>query len=145
VNNRYDYNEYHLPDLSRKLISWHAIVNGSPHDTANTFSQFQADGQETNGKADTLYTSSVPAVTITSPADQSTVSGIVDIAGTASDSSLSKVEFYVDWTLQSTASSDSFSFAWNTNDITAGSHTIAAMAYNSEGIRSCYALTLNVK
>jgi len=102
-------------------------------------------GQDTNGSADTNYTASAPTVVITSPADQSTVSGVVDITGTASDAtSVSKVEFYVDWALQSTTSSDSFSFAWNTNTLQAGQHTVAAMAYNSEGIRSCFGVTLNV-
>jgi hypothetical protein len=134
--NHYNYNTYHLPDLSAQAFPWQNSM---------TYAKFQAAGQDTNGSADTNYTASAPTVVITSPADQSTVSGVVDITGTASDAtSVSKVEFYVDWALQSATSSDSFSFAWNTNTLQAGQHTVAAMAYNSEGIRSCFGVTLNV-
>jgi len=146
VKNRFDYNDYHFPDLSRKAIKWNVYTGGRWWGETLTFAGFQAVGQEAHGKADTLYTSKVPTVAITSPSDQSIVSGVVDIKGTASDAtSVSKVEFYVDWALQSTTSSDSFSFAWNTNNVKAGQHTVVAMAYNSEGVRSCYGLTLNVK
>jgi parallel beta-helix repeat protein len=135
--NNFNYNTYHLPDLSAPSFAW----SGGNH----TFAKFQAMGPDADGSADTNYTVSAPAVVITSPADQSTVSGVVDITGTASDAtSVSKVEFYVDWALQSTTSGDSFSFAWNTNTLQAGEHTVAAMAYNSEGIRSCFGVTLNV-
>jgi hypothetical protein len=135
--NRYNYNTYHLPDLSAPSFAW----TGGNH----PFAKFQAAGPDTDGSADTNYTVSAPTVAITSPADQSTVSGVVEITGTATDAtSVSKVEFYVDWALQSTTSSDSFSFAWNTNTLQAGQHTVAAMAYNSEGIRSCFGVTLNV-
>jgi len=137
VNNNFDHNDYYLPDLSRKAFAW--------NNNYNTFAQFQAAGQEVHGTAGTLSTSSFPTVVIDSPADQSTVSGSVDITGTASDAtSVSKVEFYVDWALQSTVNSDSFSFAWSTTGVSAGPHTVAAMAYNSEGIRACYGVTLNV-
>ena len=134
--NHYNYNTYHLPNVGAKAFPWQNTM---------TFANLQAAGQDTDGSADTNYTASAPTVVITSPADQSTVSGVVDITGTASDAtSVSKVEFYVDWALQSTTSSDSFSFAWNTNTLQAGQHTVAAMAYNSEGIRSCFGVTLNV-
>ena len=136
--NRFDYNTYHLPDLSRKAFYW--------NDAFNTFSQFQAAGQDTHGSADTNYTGSVPTVTITSPADGSTVSGTVGITGNAQDSnSISKVEFYVDWALKATDGGGSpFNFTWNTSGVAAGSHAVAAMAYNPEGVRDCYAVTLNV-
>jgi parallel beta-helix repeat protein len=91
--NRFDYNTYHLPVLTRKAFYW--------NDAFNTFSGFQAAGQDTHGSADTEYTSSVPTVVITSPADETTVSGTVGITGNAQDSnSISKVEFYVDWALK---------------------------------------------
>jgi hypothetical protein len=95
--------------------------------------------------AATLNSSSVPTVEIDSPADQSEVTGVVQITGTASDpSSVNRVEFYVDWALQTTTSSDPFSFPWDTSTASAGQHKITAMAYNSEGIRACYGVTLNV-
>jgi len=137
VNNNFDYNNYYLPDLSRKAFAWNSKYN--------TFADFQLAGQEAHGMAATLTSSSVPTVKIDSPADQSQVAGVVQITGSASDpSSVNGVEFYVDWALQTTASGDSFSFAWDTSTASAGQHTITAMAYNSEGIRACYGVTLNV-
>jgi hypothetical protein len=133
--NSYDYNTYHLPNLSENIFFF------SGH--SNTFAGFQAAGQDTHGSADTNYTASVPALKITSPADQSTVSGTVDVQGRVKGA-FSKVEFYVDWNLQQTTYSSPFSFPWNTSGVTAGQHTVAAMAYNTEGIQTCYAIWLQV-
>jgi chitinase len=74
----------------------------------------------------------------------SKVSGIVEVQGNA-QYDVSKVEFYVDWNLQQTASFSPFSFAWNTNGVSTGSHTLAAMAYGPEGMRACYAIGLTVE
>jgi hypothetical protein len=138
--NSFDDNTYHLPSLSLPFFHW--------GDTrSKTFVQFQAAGQDTHGAADTNYTSSVPTVVITSPVDESTVSGTVGITGNAQDkNSINKVEFYVDWSLHSTEAGSTFpfNFTWNTSGASAGPHTVAAMAYNSAGIRACYAVTLNV-
>ncbi len=136
-SNRFDYNTYHLPSLSQKgFFGW---VKGS-----SSFAQFQADAQDAHGSADTNYTGSVPTVVITSPADMSKVSGIVEVQGNAQDD-VSKVEFYVDWKLQQTASFSPFSFVWNTSGVSTGQHTLAAMAYDTEGMRACYAVWLNVQ
>jgi len=134
--NSFDYNTYHLPNLSKNLFYF--------NDKANTFAQFQAAGQDAHGSANTNYTGSVPTVAITSPADKSKVSGTVDVQGNAQDD-LSKVEFYVDWKLQQTADSSPFSFAWDTNGVPTGKHTVAAMAYDTEGMRACYAIWLIVQ
>lgn len=138
ISNRFDYNSYYMPDLTRPAFAWNS--------TYNTFAQFQAAGQDVHGMATAATGLSFPTVIIDSPSDQATVSGIVGITGTASDAtSISKVELYVDWVRQSTASGDSFSFSWNTTGVSSGAHTIAAMAYNSQGVRTCYGLTLNVQ
>lgn len=138
VNNQFDYNNYYMPDVTRAAFAWNS--------TYNSFTQFQAAGQDVHGTAATATGVSFPTVIIDSPSDQAAVSGVVNITGTASDqNSISKVEFYVDWALQSTVSGDSFSFAWNTTGASTGAHTIAAMAYNSQGVRTCYGLTLNVQ
>jgi hypothetical protein len=134
--NRFDYNTYHLPSLSRKAFVW--------ADKYNAFAQFQAAGQDAHGSAATHYTGSVPSVVITSPADISKVSDIVEVQGNVQDD-ISKVEFYIDWKLQQTARSNPFSFAWNTNGVRKGSHTVAAMAYNTEGAHACYAVLLQVQ
>jgi len=134
--NRYNYNTYHLPDLSAHSFAW----TGGNH----PFAKFQAAGPETDGSADTNYTVSAPTVAITSPADGSTVSGVVDVKGTAQEN-ISKVEFYVDWSLRQTQSASPFSFPWTTGLFTHGEHTVAVMAYDTQGLRSCHAVTLNAQ
>ncbi len=136
-SNRFDYNTYHLPSLSRRAFFW--WVNGF-----NTFGRFQADGQDVHGSAHTNHAGSVPSVVITSLADNSRVSGVVEVGGKAQDD-ISKVELYVDWKLQQTANTNPFSFAWNTNRVAKGNHTVAAMAYDTEGMPACYAVLLQVQ
>jgi parallel beta-helix repeat protein len=134
--NQFDYNTYHSPPLTRRIFYW--------ADNFNTFAQFQAAGQDAHGSADTNYTSSVPTVVITSPADMSEVSGVVAVQGNA-QYDISQVEFYVDWNLQQTASTSPFSFAWDTSGVSTGNHTVTAMAYNTEGMSACYAVWLQVQ
>jgi hypothetical protein len=133
---QFDYNTYHLPFLSRKAFYW--------ADNFNTFAQFQAAGQEVNGSADTNYTAPVPTVAITSPLDMSQVSGVVSVQGNA-QYDVTEVDFYVDWNLQQTASASPFSFVWDTSGVSPGNHTVAAMAYNTQGMRACYAVSLQVQ
>src|SRR6202162_6236259 len=136
VNPGFDYNQYHLPSFSSGIFRWAGNYS-------QTFAQFQALGQDTHGTADIQNTASVPSITITSPADQSSFANSVTVAATASDTSgISKVEFYVDWNLQSTVTSSPYNFNWTNGAI--GSHTVAAMAYNNAEIRACYAVTLQV-
>ena len=137
TSNKSDYNSYHSPAMSVKTYT--------SQNKWFTFSQFQGSGQEAHGTADTHYDSLVPTVAISSPADQASVSGTVDVNGTAQNGSIDKVELYVDWTLKSTQTASPFSFALNTSSLATGLHTVTAMAYNSEGLHACYAVTLNVK
>jgi hypothetical protein len=137
-----DYNTYHISDTTLTRFIYDNDNTGS--NTHKTFAQFQAAGADVHGTIDTNYTSGFPVVAITSPADQSSVANPVMVAATASDTSgISKVEFYVDWNLQATVTSSPYNFNWSNG--AAGSHTVAAMAYSSAGIRSCYGVTLNVQ
>jgi len=137
-NNRFDYNSYYLPDLNRKAFAWGTRFN--------TFKEFQAAGQEVHGTASNLRPASIPTVMITSPADGSNVSGIVEVKGETQDSSsISRVELYVDWAKQSSVTENPFSFSWDASSVSAGRHIVAAMAYNNQGVHTCYALTLNVE
>ncbi|MBU4446174.1 hypothetical protein KJ656_14030, partial [bacterium] len=75
-----------------------------------------------------------PTVSITSPADGSTVSGSVTISATASDNiGVSKVELYVDETLKATDGTSPYSFSLNTTELSDGSHTIMAKAFDAAG------------
>jgi parallel beta-helix repeat protein len=141
ANNRPpDYNTYHLSSLSAANFLYDN--NNSGTNVPKTFAEYQSAGADINGTADTNYLSGFPTVAITSPADQAVVANPVTVAATASDASgIGKVEFYVDWTLQATLSSNPYSFTWT--GATAGTHTVAAMAYSNAGVSSCYAVTLN--
>jgi hypothetical protein len=131
-----DYNTYHLPtSLSTSYHFGYKTGNNL------TFAQYQANGADVHGTADTNNTSGFPTVAITAPADQSSFTNTVTVKATASDKSgINRVEFYVDWKLQTTVPGPPYSFTW-TNGQT-GTHIVAAMAYSNAGIRNCYAVTL---
>jgi parallel beta-helix repeat protein len=135
-----DYNTYHLPSTSAPRFVYDN--NNSQSNTPNTFANYQAAGADVHGTVDANYTSGFPMVAITSPADQSSYTSSVAVAATASDDSgINRVEFYLDWALQSTVTSAPYNFTLTSG--AAGPHTIAAMAYSNAGIQACYAVTLN--
>jgi parallel beta-helix repeat protein len=133
ANNRApDYNTYHLPSTSYHFAYGKNQMN---------FSEFQASGADIHGSADTNNRSGFPTVAITSPLDQSSVTSPVTVKATASDKSgINRVEFYVDWKLQTTVPGPPYTFSWTNG--TTGTHTVTAMAYSNAGIRNCYAITL---
>ncbi|MGA9544233.1 MAG: carboxypeptidase regulatory-like domain-containing protein [Candidatus Sulfotelmatobacter sp.] len=136
-----DFNMYHLADLSSTDFMYDN--NDSQSNTHQTFANYQATGADVHGTADTNYDVGYPVVAITSPADQSTFRNSVAVTATASPSisdPISKVEFYVDWTLQSTVVSAPYNVTLTSS--VAGPHTVAAMAYSNTGVQACYAVTL---
>jgi parallel beta-helix repeat protein len=134
-----DFNTYHAPSTSVTQFVYDNNNTGS--NTLKTFANYQAAGADVHGSIDTVYTSGFPTVTITFPVDQSTVTNPVTISASAADASgISKVEFYVDWTLQATVTSSPYNYSWPAS---AGTHTIAAMALSNAGVQSCNAVTLN--
>jgi parallel beta-helix repeat protein len=143
TENSFDSNQYHIGSLAAAAFRWSGNRNH-----AETFNAFQSDGQEAHGTIDTKNQSSAPEVSISFPPDGSTVSGVVALSATAADPryAIAKMELYVDWALASTlASGPPFAFHWNTVGLAAGPHTVAAMAYNSNGVRSCFAITVQVR
>ncbi len=136
--NRFDYNSYHLPTMSQSAFPWQKQVNAFPG--------FQTVGAEPHGKADTNYKTTAPTVAITYPADGASVSGTVRVTGTARDNlPIGKVEFYQDWALKLTDGGLSpFTFDWSTSGVAAGTHVLAAMAYNTDGVSACYAVVVRV-
>ncbi|MGC2793283.1 MAG: carboxypeptidase regulatory-like domain-containing protein, partial [Candidatus Sulfotelmatobacter sp.] len=136
-----DFNTYHLADTSATDFIYDN--NDSQSNTHQTFANYQAAGADVHSTADTNYDVGYPIVAITSPADQSTFRNSVAVTATASPSmsdAISKVEFYVDWALQSTVISAPYDFSL-TSSVT-GPHTVAAMAYSNAGVQACYAVTL---
>jgi protocatechuate 3,4-dioxygenase beta subunit len=76
-----------------------------------------------------------PNVIITSPANNSTVSGIVTIQATANDNvGVVKVEFYIDGNKVGEDTSSPYEYSWNTDNLQYNStHTIQAKAYDNAG------------
>lgn len=135
-----DFNTYHLSKLADNNFVYDG--NNTEENTRKTFAQYRAAGADLHGTADTNDTSGFPTVVITSPADQTSFTNSIELMAEASDKSgIRRVEFYVDWRLESSASAAPYSFGWT--DAVAGSHIVAAMAYSNTGIRSCYAVTLS--
>jgi len=73
-----------------------------------------------------------PTVSITSPAGNATVSGIVSINANASDNvGVIKVEFYIDDVLKSTDNISPYAYNWDTTTYTNALHTIKAKAFDA--------------
>jgi type III secretion system FlhB-like substrate exporter len=74
----------------------------------------------------------VPTVSLTAPAQGTTVSGQVPLAATASDNvGVSKVEFYADGNLITTDTTAPYTAIWDASSAVAGTHTITAKAYDA--------------
>lgn len=76
-----------------------------------------------------------PKVSISSPANRSTVSGnIVQIQAYATDSSgIQKVDFYINQTLLGTDTQAPYKYSWSTVGLAPGAYNIRAVAYDTAG------------
>lgn len=75
-----------------------------------------------------------PTVSLTSPANGSTVNGVVSITATASDDvGVTKVEFYADTTLLGNETASPYSLSWDTSTWAQGPHQLTAKAYDAAG------------
>jgi hypothetical protein len=87
-----------------------------------------------------------PTVMITSPSDGANVSGVVSIQGTAyDDNAIEKVEVRIDEGEWIHANGNiSWSYAWNTANISNGFHTIQSRGYDGEFYSKIVSITVNV-
>ncbi|HVM76745.1 MAG TPA: Ig-like domain-containing protein, partial [Candidatus Paceibacterota bacterium] len=75
-----------------------------------------------------------PTVSVTSPANNATVSSTVSVSATASDNvGVTRVEFYLDGVLAITDLTSPYAWSWNTASSTNGVHTLSAKAYDAAG------------
>jgi subtilisin family serine protease len=75
-----------------------------------------------------------PVASISSPTASATVSGSIQIQGTAADNSgIVNVELWIDGVLSTSVSSSPFSFTWNSAGIANGTHTLSVKAYDPAG------------
>ncbi|MDP2906083.1 MAG: Ig-like domain-containing protein [Candidatus Omnitrophota bacterium] len=74
-----------------------------------------------------------PQISISAPANNSTVSGSVNIQAQATDNiGVAKVEFYVDNSLQSADTTSPYAYSWDTTTATNASHALKAIAYDAK-------------
>jgi kumamolisin len=88
----------------------------------------------------------VPTVSITSPANGSTVSGTITITANATDPlGIAHVDFYVDSTLIGSDATAPYSFTLNTTTLNNGNHQLTAEAYDTSGNSSQSVISINVE
>lgn len=86
-----------------------------------------------------------PTVAISSPGASASVQGTIYVQGTATDNvGVTRVEFYLDSNLVTTAYSSSFSFSWNTSVAANGSHSLVVKAYDLAGNVGQASVTVSV-
>jgi len=86
-----------------------------------------------------------PAIAITAPADNASVSGTVSISVTATDNvGVTKVEFYVNGVLKSTDTTTPYVYSWDTSALAAGAYTLMVKAYDAAGNVSQSSRTVSV-
>jgi len=96
--------------------------------------------------SNTVLDTTPPSVAITSPTNNATVQGTVNINGTASDNiSVSSVAISIDGgAYVATAGTTSWTFSWNTTLLTNGTHTITAKATDSSNNTNTQQVTVIV-
>jgi Big-like domain-containing protein len=94
----------------------------------------------------TVNDSTLPTVSITSPANGATVSGTITVTASASDTvGVVGVKFFLDGVLAADDTSAPYSVPWNTTGVANGSHTLTAVARDAAGnTRTSAAVTVTV-
>ena len=91
-------------------------------------------GQASVNVSVTNYTLTPPTVSISTPANVSTVAGLVPVQGSATDSvAVVSIQLVVDATPSATTSSSPFSFNWNSSLASNGNHTLTVKASDAAG------------
>jgi hypothetical protein len=87
-----------------------------------------------------------PTVTITSPANGTTVSGITSVSMTASDNAgIARVDLYIDGQLYASDVTAPFTVGWDTTRMAGASHMLVAKVYDTGGNENLSgAVTVNV-
>lgn len=113
-----------------KFANGSHVLLATAYDTSNNVSAASSTITVFN-QSDTI----APTVTISSPANGSTVSKKAVISGSALDNiSVKSMEVYIDGVLKASSTSGSISYTWNINrNVKAGAHTITLKAYDDAG------------
>lgn len=86
-----------------------------------------------------------PSVTLTSPAENATLSGSTKLTASATDNvGVKKVEFYDNSSLIATTTTSPYETTWNTAQVKNGTHLITARAYDAAGNMSADSSTVSI-
>jgi|GEM_PF-1409400 len=105
-----------------------------PNSSWNASNYWVAPVMTAAGTTTSGLDTTAPTVSISSPASGATVSGTLSVTASAADNvGVSKVEFYVNGTLKTTATAGPYAFAWDTTSVGNGTYTLSAKAYDAAG------------
>jgi beta-lactamase superfamily II metal-dependent hydrolase len=114
--------------LSIFTVSADGAVHQGPNELAASGLPRSFTIDDSSGGGDTTPTTT----SITAPLAGATVSGTTSVTATASDNvGVTKVEFYLDGSLQSTDTTSPYAWSWNTTAATNGSHSLTTKAYDA--------------
>ncbi|MEO7650831.1 MAG: S8 family serine peptidase [Bryobacteraceae bacterium] len=101
----------------------------------NSFGWGRVNAYKAVFAADGVVTDTVlPSVVISTPGNGTTVSGTIQVAGTATDNvGVTAVELWVDGQLAGSAASAAYSYSLSTAGMTNGSHSLSVKAYDAAG------------
>ena len=117
-------------------IAWNSrtVANGAHTVSATAFDtsgNTQSTGQRPFNVENEL---TPPTVSLTAPADETSVSGTVPVTADASDNvGIDHVEFYVGTTLVGTDSTAPYETSWDTHSVPNGTYDVSAVAYDTSG------------
>src|SRR5512133_1749848 len=118
------------------VYSWNtsALASGSYALMTKAYDAAGNVGQSSTVAVNVVNDTTVPVVSLTAPANSSTVSGTVAITASASDNvGVSKVEHYINGVLSFSGNIAPYTYNWNTTSVANGSYTLTVKAYDNAG------------
>ena len=116
-------------------ISWNTATTSSGSHTLTAVARDAAGNTTTATAVTVTVDNTAPTVSITAPTAGSTVKNTVSITAAATDNTggtgVAKVEFYINGTLKTTATSSPYTYSWDTTAAANGSYTLSAKAYDA--------------
>jgi hypothetical protein len=107
--------------------------------------KFAQIGRTITGKTVITPDLTPPAVSVTSPANASTVSGNVTLSANATDNiGVASVEFKVDGVSLGIRTTSPYSLSWDSTKVSNGTHNISAVAKDTSGNTSTATISVNV-
>jgi hypothetical protein len=114
--------------------SWNTAASADGSHTLTTKAYDAAANVGISTAVSVTVDNAAPSTSITAPVAGSTVSGTVTVTASASDNmAVTKVEFYLDGSLRSTATTSPYSLSWNSATAANGTHTLTSKAYDAAG------------